>query len=66
MTSPIVMLIRILIASPPVWQIGLCLVLLALSIYGMSVLAAKIFRVGILMSGKRVRLGEVLRWIRVK
>ncbi len=66
MTSPIVMLIRILIAPPPVWQLALCIFLLLFSVYGMSALAAKVFRVGILMSGKRVKLGEVLRWIKVE
>jgi ABC-2 type transport system permease protein len=66
MTSPIVMLIRILVAPPPFWQILLCVALLALSVAGMAILAAKVFRVGILMTGKRAKLKEVLRWIGVK
>lgn len=41
-------------------------VLLAASVAGMALLAAKIFRVGILMTGKRAKLGEILRWITVK
>ena len=65
MTSPIVMLVRILVSPPPAWQILLCLALLAASVAGMALLAAKIFRVGILMTGKRPKLGEILRWITV-
>ncbi len=66
MTSPIVMLIRILVSEPPVWQIALCLGLLVAAVAGMALLAAKIFRVGILMTGKRPRLKEVIKWVRVR
>ena len=66
MTSPIVMLVRILVSPPPSWQIILCVALLLVSVAGMALLAAKIFRVGILMTGKRAKLKEILRWITVK
>ncbi len=66
LTSPIVMLARILVTSPPLWQIALCLGILVVSVGAMALLAAKIFRVGILLTGKRVKLGEVIRWVRVK
>lgn len=66
MTSPIVMLIRILVATPPAWQIALCLLLLVAGVAGMAFLAVKVFRVGILMTGKRPKLGEVLRWVKVR
>ncbi|HOV93760.1 MAG TPA: ABC transporter permease [Spirochaetales bacterium] len=66
LTSPIVMLARILVSSPPFWQLALCLSLLVVAVVGMMILAAKIFRVGILMTGKRPKLQEVLRWIRVE
>ncbi len=66
MTSPIVMLVRLLVSDPPVWQVGLCLALLAASVVGMAFLAAKIFRVGILMTGKRSSIKEVLKWLTVK
>lgn len=65
MTSPIVMLIRVLIAPPPFWQITLCLGLLILCVYGAASAAARIFRVGILMGGKRATLTEIIKWIRV-
>lgn len=64
MTSPIVMLIRILVSPPPAWQIALCLVLLAGTIYAMMLAAAKIFRMGILMTGKRGNFKEMLKWAR--
>ncbi len=64
MTAPIVMLIRILVSTPPLWQILSSVGLLILTIAGFVVLAAKIFRVGILMTGKRFSMGEILRWAR--
>jgi ABC-2 type transport system permease protein len=66
LTSPIVMLSRILVASPPVWHLVLCIGILVASIVGMMVFAGKVFRVGILMTGKRPKLKEVLRWVKVK
>lgn len=66
MTSPVVMLVRLLVSPPAAWQIVLCLVLLAAAVAGMSTLAAKVLRVGILMTGKRAKPGEILRWIRVR
>ena len=64
--SPILMFMRITTAIPPLWQIlsaiGLCL----LTIWGLAWLGAKIFRVGMLMYGKKPTLGELLRWVRYK
>lgn len=66
LTSPIVMMIRVLVATPPLWQILLCIAILAASVAGMALLAAKVFRIGILMTGKRPALKEILHWIAVK
>ncbi len=64
--TPILMFMRITTAVPPLWQIlasiGLCL----LTIWGLAWLGAKIFRVGMLMYGKKPSLGEMLRWVRYK
>ena len=64
--SPILMFMRITTAVPPLWQIltsiGLCL----LTIWGLAWLGAKIFRVGMLMYGKKPTLGEMLRWLRYR
>lgn len=62
--SPIVMLIRINIHTPPVWQIALSVALLVGSIVVAAAVAGRIFRVGILMYGKRATLPELIRWIR--
>jgi ABC-2 type transport system permease protein len=64
LTSPIVMFQRLLIGSPAVWEVALCLGLLVVSIVLIAMLAAKIFRVGILMTGKRFSFGEIARWVR--
>ena len=62
--TPIVMFMRISILTPPLWQIALSVALLLLSIWGVGLLAAKIFRTGILMYGKRPALREVFKWLR--
>ncbi len=64
LTAPIVMMIRIVVGAATAWQIALCIVLLMLSSAGVIWLSARIFRVGILMTGKRFKLGEVLRMAR--
>jgi len=62
--APILMLVRILIEQPPMWQIALCIVLMLATIYGLVTLSARIYRVGILMYGKRPTLPELRRWLR--
>ncbi len=66
LTSPIVMLSRILVSSPPAWHLMLCIGILVASVAGMMIFAGRVFRVGILMTGKRPKLKEVLRWAKVK
>ena len=62
LTSPIVMLVRILVSMPAWWELAICIGLLLSSVWAMSAFAAKVFRVGILMSGKRHKLSEIIRW----
>jgi len=64
MTSPIVMLARVLVEEPPLWELLLCFGILAVTIVLMVIVAAKIFRIGILMTGKRVRIPELVKWLR--
>lgn len=64
LTAPIVMFIRILVAPPAGWEVLLCVGILLLSIAGTVLLAARIFRVGILLTGKRATLPEMLRWVK--
>lgn len=62
--APIIMYMRICSQMPPAWQIALSLVLLFVSVWAMIWLAARIYRVGVLMYGKRATLPEMLRWLR--
>lgn len=62
-TSPIVMMVRIPF-DVPVWQVAVSLAILVLTIAGAIWLSAKIYRVGILMYGKKPSWGELIKWIR--
>ncbi len=62
--TPILMPLRIAVEMPPVWQIALAIVLTALFVYGMIRLCGRIYRVGILMYGKKPTLREIVRWAR--
>jgi ABC-2 type transport system permease protein len=64
LTSPLVMLMRVLVAAPAWYEVAGSVALLVATIFGTVVASAKIFRVGILMTGKRFKLSEVLRWVR--
>jgi ABC-2 type transport system permease protein len=63
-TAPIVMFVRVMVQTPPAWEIVLSVAVMVLTIVGMVLLSAKIFRVGILMTGKRFKLSEILSWLR--
>lgn len=62
--APIAMFLRIASQFPPVWQIALSLVLLLLSVIFVIWFSSRIYRVGILMYGKRATLPEIFRWLR--
>ncbi|MFZ0479596.1 MAG: ABC transporter permease [Terriglobales bacterium] len=62
--APVLMYARIVIQTPPVWQIVLCLSLLIATIAGLLVLCARIYRVGVLIYGKRPTLPEILKWLK--
>lgn len=62
-TSPITMLLRAGAVQVPLWQIAASLGLLALGTIGVAWAAAKVYRVGILMTGKRPSIPEIMRWI---
>jgi ABC-2 type transport system permease protein len=62
--SPPAMIMRMNLTSVPLWEILLSVTLLVLSVIGAGWVVARIFRIGILMTGKRPTLPEVLRWIR--
>jgi ABC-2 type transport system permease protein len=62
--TPFAMFLRIAVQQPPLWQIGLSIVLMLAAIFGAVWLAAKIYRIGILMYGKRPTLTEVGKWLK--
>ncbi len=64
--APILMLLRICVLLPPLIQIAGSIVILLLTIFLMLWLTAKIYRVGILMYGKRPSFQEIVKWIRYK
>jgi ABC-2 type transport system permease protein len=61
-TSPIIMMVRIPFGVPA-WQLALSMVLLVLGFIGTTWLAARIYRVGILMFGKKVSYRELVKWV---
>jgi ABC-2 type transport system permease protein len=62
--TPMLMLARVVVLQPSFWQIALSMVLLVISIYASIYISSRVFRVGILMYGKRPGLREVVRWLR--
>ena len=62
--APITMLVRIVTETPPLWQIVLSLVIGFATATGLIWLASRIYRVGMLMTGKKATIPEVMRWIR--
>ncbi|UII78838.1 ABC transporter permease [Flagellimonas sp. CMM7] len=68
LTSPIVMLMRlpggIGEGGVPLWQLLLSITLLVGTFFGIVWLAAKIYRVGILMYGKRPTYKELFKWLK--
>ena len=63
-TAPIVMFLRMASQTPPMWQFVVSIGLLVLSIWGTLAVSSRLYRVGILMYGKRATLPELLRWLR--
>lgn len=62
-TSPVAMMLRIPYGVP-YWQVGLSLAILVLTFIVFTWLAAKIYRTGILMYGKKTSWKEILKWLR--
>lgn len=62
--APITMPVRILAETPPFWQIALSIVVNLLAILAMVWIAARIYRVGMLIYGKRATIREIWKWLR--
>jgi len=63
-TAPITVILRLGVTDIPLWELAVSIGLMILTIMGMLWLAAKIFRIFLLMYGKTPRLGEVVRYLR--
>jgi ABC-2 type transport system permease protein len=62
--APVLMFARAATGAVPFWQIALALALLVASTLVVAWIAGRIYRVGILMQGKRPTLPELWRWVR--
>jgi len=64
-TSPVVMMVRVA-SGVPMWELLLSMSLLVLGFLFITWLAARIYRVGILMYGKKVNFKEIAKWMFLK
>jgi ABC-2 type transport system permease protein len=64
LTSPYVMLPRMGLETVPLWQLAVSIGLLILSVWAALWFSARLYRIGILMYGKRATLPEIARWLR--
>jgi ABC-2 type transport system permease protein len=64
-TSPVAMMARVPYGLP-VWELLLSMGLLILTTVGAIFAAAKIYRIGLLMYGKKVNIKELIKWLRYK
>jgi ABC-2 type transport system permease protein len=65
-TSPVIMPVRVAMDRYEVWELVLSIVLLVATFIGSVWVAAKIYRTGILMYGKKVSYKELWKWLRYK
>jgi ABC-2 type transport system permease protein len=63
-TAPYIVLPRLGMTVVPLWQLGASIVLLILTTWAMLWFSSRLYRVGILMYGKRATIPELLRWLR--
>ena len=63
-SAPIAMPVRWAAGNLPIGEVALSLGILVVSILGVTWVASRIYRVGILMTGKRPNIKELIRWVR--
>lgn len=63
--TPILMTVRIAATTVPIWQILLSVVLCLLTFLGALWVSAKIYKIGILMTGKKPSFKDLVKWIRI-
>jgi ABC-2 type transport system permease protein len=62
--TPLLMPLRLLIETPPAWQLALAYLLTLSFVVGMVWFCSKIYRIGILMYGKKPTFKEIWKWTR--
>jgi ABC-2 type transport system permease protein len=62
--SPILMTVRMAMHTPPAWQIALSVGILLATMYLILAISSRIYRIGILMYGKRPTLPEIVKWVK--
>lgn len=63
-TSPMVMFARLILADPPVAQVAVSLALLVAGVIGGAWFSGKVYRIGVLLYGKRPTIREIARYMR--
>jgi ABC-2 type transport system permease protein len=58
------MFLRMASQTPPAWQFAVSIGLMVLGIWATLAVSSRLYRVGILMYGKRATLPELMRWLR--
>lgn len=61
--TPLLMYFRVSLGHPAAWEVALSLVLTSASICGVVWVSSRIYRIGVLMYGKRPNVAEIRRWI---
>jgi ABC-2 type transport system permease protein len=65
-TSVMVMPVKMTLIEVPVWQLALCVLLNIAAIFLVFPIAGKIYRIGILRTGKKPKWSEVIKWLKYK
>jgi ABC-2 type transport system permease protein len=63
-SSPVLMVVRMTVSEVPLWEVALSLAILAAAFVGVIWLASRVYRVGILMTGKKATFADLWRWMR--
>jgi ABC-2 type transport system permease protein len=63
-TASLIMFLRTAVSEPPAWQILLSIAIMLSTTAGLAWFAGRIYRVGILMYGKKPTIPEIIRWAR--
>jgi ABC-2 type transport system permease protein len=62
--APITMMVRIISQTPPFWQIAVSFLSCCVTVVLLLWLASRVYRIGMLMYGKKATIPEVMRWVR--